>query len=152
MLFVFFAEQSVFMILEVAEEYQIWNLKQKCEETLLNYLTNEKQPDLLIKCLQASDQYKLFALWTKCLQICSKPSLSISTLQRTHEYENLSRFLKSMLEVFKGTGSGDSLKSPRESIKSPEVTISTRRDNTTLLINETNLKKAFSNTFTQTKH
>jgi hypothetical protein len=57
-----------------------------------------------------------------------------------------------MLEVFKGTGSGDSLKSPRESIKSPEVTISTRRDNTTLLINETNLKKAFSNTFTQTKH
>ncbi|XP_076085258.1 BTB and MATH domain-containing protein 36-like [Mytilus galloprovincialis] len=141
------SDQSIFVILSLAEEYQIWNLKQKCEESLLLCLNNEKSQneDLLLKCLNASDEFKLFALWTKCLQIISKPSSSITSLQRSSGYENLSRFLKSMLEAFKGT--------TREDISKPAThqSLSSGRRDSTHFVNETNLKKAYSTSFTQTK-
>lgn len=143
----FVSDQSIFMILSLAEEYQIWNLKQKCEESLLLCLNNEKSQneEILLKCLHASDEFKLFALWTKCLQIISKPSLSMTSLQRSRGYENLSRFLKSMLEAFKGT--------TRDEVSKPatHTSLSSGRRDSTHFINETNLKKAYSTSFTQTK-
>lgn len=135
------------MILSLAEEYQIYNLKQKCEESLLTFLNNEKQvtDDLLLKCLQVSDQYKLFALWTKCLHLCSKPSVSMASFYQSNEYDKLSRFLKSMLEAFKGV--------PRDEVpkgSNLKVRLAGRRDST-MLVHDTNMDKAYSNSFTQTK-
>ncbi|XP_060083148.1 uncharacterized protein LOC132562423 [Ylistrum balloti] len=102
------SDELAFVVLPLAEEYQIWNLKQKCEETLLNTLNVDKavREDVLLRCLNMADEFKLFALWTKCLQICSKTSVTLQSLQRSPEYENLSKFLKSMLEAFKGSGPG----------------------------------------------
>ncbi|KAK3104466.1 hypothetical protein FSP39_002609 [Pinctada imbricata] len=142
-------DQSAFSILAIAEEYQIWNLKQRCEETLLNSLNAEKtaKEDILIRCLHASDEYKLFALWTKCLQLCAKPTLNLSSLQRCSEYENLSKFLKSMLEAFKDKSSAIT-GSPNETGSS----ITTRRGSTTTLIDETNMKRNFSTAHTQTRY
>ncbi|OWF37150.1 uncharacterized protein LOC110440521 [Mizuhopecten yessoensis] len=108
------SDDLAFVVLPLAEEYQIWNLKQKCEETLLGSLNVDKtvREDVLLRCLNMAEEFKLFALWTKCLQICSKTTLSLQALQRSPEYENLSKFLKSMLEAFKGSGSGAGVDNP----------------------------------------
>lgn len=67
-------------------------------------LNNSEKPPtegLILKCLHSADEFKLFALWTKCLQLCSKHNMPLTSLQKCPEYENLSKFLKSMLESFK---------------------------------------------------
>nr|XP_019930393.1 uncharacterized protein LOC105347006 [Crassostrea gigas] len=140
-------DQTAFQILPIAEEYQIWNLKQRCEEILLNSLNMEKsvKDDQLLRCLQISDTYKLFALWTKCLQLCAKPNVNLATLQRNPEYEHISRFLKSMLEAFK-TGVSETHRSHNDG----SHVVVPRRGSTTL-IDETNVRKTFVTSHTQTK-
>jgi hypothetical protein len=146
-LFIFFLDHTAFQILPIAEEYQIWNLKQRCEEILLQSLNTEKsvKDDQLLRCLQISETYKLFALWTKCLQLCAKPNVNLATLQRNPEYEHVSRFLKSMLEAFKS----GSTESHRQHNDGSHVVIS-RRGSTTL-IDETNVRKSYATSHTQTK-
>lgn len=143
----YFPDQTAFQILPIAEEYQIWNLKQRCEEILLNSLNMEKsvKDDQLLRCLQISDTYKLFALWTKCLQLCAKPNVNLATLQRNPEYEHISRFLKSMLEAFK-TGVSETHRSHNDG----SHVVAPRRGSTTL-IDETNVRKTFVTSHTQTK-
>ncbi|OWF51335.1 kelch-like protein 15 [Mizuhopecten yessoensis] len=77
---------SAFRLLPIAEEYQLVKLMEKCEDTILEkisegHLTRDKG-EFVVKCLEACARYGLDKLYRAVIQKCSEKQLLVNSVRK----------------------------------------------------------------------
>ncbi|KAL5008199.1 hypothetical protein ScPMuIL_013780 [Solemya velum] len=86
-------------IFPLAEEYQMYRLKKRCEALLSETLKGEKVgTDICLQILNLSEKYGLLNLWKSALKSCSRQIYF--HMQYSEHFKNLSEKTAIVLEVF----------------------------------------------------